>query len=274
MVPRIGIAQITSTNKLLNNLNKVKFYINKSLTDDLDVLVFPEATDFISENKQQSYELAQKVNHDFLSPLQDFIKALYLTKLHVFIGVHLPSIKSPETKIRNCLLHISHTGEIINNYQKIHTFDVPKVDIIESNLVEKGVELPELQTIGDLSIGPNICYDIRFPEQACYLRSLGANVLLYPSAFTMLTGKLHWDILGKARSLDTQCYSILAGQVGQHNEKRASWGHSKIVGPWGDVLLELKENEEDYGFLEIDIDNLEKIRDGMPLFDQKPSNMF
>ncbi|KAL6930655.1 related to Probable hydrolase NIT2 [Hanseniaspora guilliermondii] len=274
MVSRIGIVQLTSTNNLLNNLNKVKSYISKSLSDNLDILVFPEATDFISENKQQSYELAQNVNKDFLSPLQEFIKSLNLNKLHVFIGVHLPSTKSPETKIRNCLLLISNTGEIINNYQKIHTFDVPKVDIIESNLVEKGVELPELQSISDLKIGPNICYDIRFPEQACYLRELGANVLLYPSAFTMLTGKLHWDILGKARSLDTQCYSVLVGQVGQHNEKRASWGHSKIIGPWGDVLLELKETEEDYGFLEININDLEKVRDGMPLFDQKPNNMF
>ena len=274
MVYRIGIVQLTSTNSLANNLSKVKTYIQKSLSDDLDILVFPEATDFISENKEQSYELTQKVNSDFLTPLQSYIKSLELAKLHIFIGIHLPSIKTPETKVRNCLLHISNTGAIINNYQKIHTFDVPKVDIIESNLVEKGVVLPELQVIDDMKIGPNICYDIRFPEQACYLRKSGANILLYPSAFTMLTGKLHWDLLGKARSLDTQCYSVLVGQVGNHNEKRASWGHSKIVGPWGNELLTLKETEEDYRFLEIDLDELEKVRDGMPLFDQKPDNMF
>lgn len=274
MVSRIGIVQLTSTNNLISNLNKVKSYITKSLPDDLDILVFPEATDFISENKAQSYELAQKTNSEFLVPLQSFIKSLELSKLHIFIGLHLPSIKTPETKIRNCLIHLSNTGEILNNYQKIHTFDVPKVDIIESNLVEKGVDLPELQVINDMKIGPNICYDIRFPEQACYLRKAGANIMLYPAAFTMLTGKAHWDLLGKARSLDTQCYSVLVGQVGNHNEKRASWGHSKIIGPWGNELLTLKEDEEDYGFLEIELEELESVRDGMPLFDQKPSGMF
>lgn len=272
---RIGIVQLNSTNIIANNLTKVKHYISQSLKDNLDALIFPEATDYIAENKEQSYELCQTTNKTFVEPLTDYIKTLKLNKLNIFIGVHLPSTVDPETKIRNCLLRIDHKGEIINEYQKIHTFDVPKLDIIESNLVEKGTKRPEVQAInGLLKIGPGICYDIRFPEQSLYLREKGAHVLLFPSAFTMVTGEKHWDKLGMARSLDTQCYSVLVGQVGQHNAKRASWGHSKIIGPWGDILLKLKDSEEDYGFLDIDLNDLQKVRDGMPLFDQKPKGIF
>ncbi|XBW34930.1 hypothetical protein QEN19_000494 [Hanseniaspora menglaensis] len=272
---KVGIVQLTATNSVASNLSKVKTFIAQSLKDDLDVLVFPEASDYIADNKEQSFQLSQTSEKLFLEPLTDFIKSLHLNNLNIFIGVHLPSIYNKETKIRNCLLRIDAKGNILYNYQKIHTFDVPKLEIIESNLVEKGTKKPEVQVINDgLKIGPGICYDIRFPEQSLYLREQGANVLLFPSAFTMVTGEKHWDNLGFARSLDTQCYSVLVGQVGQHNSKRASWGHSKIIGPWGDVLLKLKEAEEDYGFLEIDLEDLQKIRDGMPLFDQKPSGMF
>lgn len=272
---KVGLVQLTSTNNIINNLSKVKKYIAGSLKDDLDVLVFPEATDYIADNKEQSYELCQKTNQVFIEPLVAYIKNLNINKLNIFIGVHLPSTLNKDTKIRNCLLRIDPAGKIVYEYQKIHTFDVPKLEIIESNLVEKGTKKPEVQVIdGGLKIGPCICYDIRFPEQSTYLREKGANVLLFPSAFTMVTGEKHWDNLGIARSLDTQCYSVLAGQVGQHNPKRSSWGHSKIIGPWGDIAFKLKESEEDYGFIEIDLDALQKIRDGMPLFDQKPKAMF
>lgn len=80
-------------------------------------------------------------------------------------------------------------------------------------------------------MGYAICYDIRFPEHALRLRSLGAEIITYPSAFTVRTGQAHWELLGRARAVDTQTYVVMAAQVGAHDEegKRRSWGHAMVL---------------------------------------------
>ena len=121
-------------------------------------------------------------------------------------------------------------------------------------------------------IGLTICYDLRFPELALAQRRRGAEIITVPSAFTVPTGKTHWEILLRARAIETQCYVIAAAQVGKHNEKRQSYGHSMIVSPWGEILAELsgKENAEpEIATAEIDLEALEKTRTAMPLWDQR-----
>ena len=86
------------------------------------------------------------------------------------------------------------------------------------------------------NIGVATCYDLRFPELFTALRGAGAHVMLVPSAFMPTTGKAHWEVLLRARAIENQCYVVAAAQYGQHNPKRASYGHALIVDPWGDVL--------------------------------------
>ena len=143
----------------------------------------------------------------------------------------------------------------------------------ESKSVEPGREIvrPFKTELG--MVGLMICFDLRFPTLSTRLRDLGAQVLTYPSAFTVPTGKVHWEMLLRARAIETQSYVVAAAQVGKHNGKRVSYGHSMIVDPWGKVVCELGGVEEwDEGGSEpviavgdVDLEGLEKVRREMPL---------
>jgi predicted amidohydrolase len=137
---------------------------------------------------------------------------------------------------------IDDSGEIRSSYRKIHLFDVD----VPGNMVYKE---SRFTTAGDTVVavdspfgrlGLTVCYDLRFPElYQCLRFKHQAQVLLVPSAFTKVTGEAHWEILLRARAIETQCYVIAAAQAGKHNEKRESYGDSIIIDPWGTVIARL-----------------------------------
>ena len=195
-------------------------------------------------------------------------------KLPINVGIHEPATGGK--RVKNTLIWIDERGEITHRYQKLHLFDV-EIDggpvLRESNSVEPGTSiLPPFQTPLGL-MGLMICFDLRFPALSARVRDLGAQVMTYPSAFTVPTGKVHWEILLRGRAVETQSFVVAAAQVGWHNEKRASYGHSMIVDSWGKVLCELGGVEEwdaggkepVIGVGEIDLEELEKVRKEMPL---------
>jgi len=147
----------------------------------------------------------------------------------------------------------------------------------ESKGVERGSELPDPFDSPVGKLGAQICFDLRFPEPGLALRNRGAEVLLYPAAFTTPTGKAgHWEMLLRARAIETQSYIIAAAQVGPHDDegKRRSWGHSMIVDPWGKIVAELGgdegkdgkwKDEGEIAVAEIDAKYVEDIRRDVPL---------
>jgi predicted amidohydrolase len=132
--------------------------------------------------------------------------------------------------IFNTHLIINNEGSIVGKYQKLHLFDVvtPEFKFRESEIVTAGQSItPPVETpIGN--IGMQICYDVRFSEVALLLRKAGATILTYPSAFAVSTGRAHWEVLLRARAIETQCFVIAAAQIGFHNKKRESYGHAMV----------------------------------------------
>lgn len=178
--------------------------------------------------------------------------------------------------MKNTLIWINEKGEISHRYQKLHLFDVEIEHgpvLRESKSVEPGSAiLPPFETpVG--KVASMICFDLRFPTLSTRLRDQGAQILTYPSAFTVPTGKVHWDVLLRARAIETQSYVIAAAQVGMHGGGRVSYGHGMIVGPWGEVVCELggvedweRGGEEPrLGVGEVDLGGLERVRREMPL---------
>lgn len=108
---------------------------------------------------------------------------------------------------------------------------------------------------------------LRFPEISLAHKHQNAQILTYPSAFTVPTGKAHWETLLTARAIETQAYVIAAAQIGAHNEKRTSYGHSMVVDPWGKVLLDMtgEGSEAEIGVVDVDLEYREKIKESMPL---------
>jgi predicted amidohydrolase len=197
-------------------------------------------------------------------------------KLPISVGVHEPA---SDSKVKNTLLWIDATGCITHRYQKLHLFDVDVKNgpqLKESNGVERGFSIidPFPTPLGN--VGMQICFDLRFPEPALALRSRGAQILAYPSAFTTPTGLAgHWHTLLRARAIETQSYVIAAAQVGVHDSegKRRSYGHSMIVDPWGKVVAELGgdegedswQDEGEIAIAEVEEGYVERVRREVPL---------
>lgn len=106
------------------------------------------------------------------------------------------------------------------------------------------------------------------------LRKFGAEILTYPSVFTVPTGEAHWEVLLRSRAIENQCYVIASAQVGQHNEKRSSYGHSMVVDPWGKVLVNLKKESPCVQVVEIDLQYLQEVRKSMPIMNSIRSDLY
>ena len=153
----------------------------------------------------------------------------------------LPPDAQPEAKAHACSLLIDEYGERVARYDKLHLFDVDVVDgrgrYRESDDYAHGGQVVVADTpVGRL--GLTVCYDLRFPELYGALREAGAELISAPAAFTAVTGAAHWQVLIRARAIETQCYLLAAGQGGRHPGERETHGHSAIVDPWGRLLAE------------------------------------
>ncbi|KAK1633415.1 carbon-nitrogen hydrolase [Colletotrichum phormii] len=305
-----AVGQICSTASLSHNLEQCVRLVAKAAVGGAKVLFLPEAADYIASSPQESLSLAQPQSQSpFVLGLQEAAKT---HSVAVNVGIHVPTTdaqKPPTTatatasavpaaaattpKLLNRSLWINADGTINQaaTYDKLHLFDYGALR--ESATVQAGPSLtaPFPTPVG--RAGSLICFDLRFPEPALALTHPGpkspflpddngrggghgpAQVLLYPSAFTIRTGQAHWETLLRARAIETQSWVVAAAQVGAHNPKRSSYGHSMVVDPWGRVKLELggvdaegraEEGAEGaIGFVNVDLDEWAKVREGMPL---------
>lgn len=158
----------------------------------------------------------------------------------------LPPDDDRDGKPRACSLLIDEQGERAARYDKLHLFDVDVADnrgrYRESDDFAHGEQVVVVDTpVGRL--GLTVCYDLRFPELYGALREAGAELISVPAAFTAVTGAAHWQVLTRARAIETQCYLLAAGQGGEHPGPRWTFGHSAIIDPWGGVLVEQDQGE-------------------------------
>ena len=160
---------------------------------------------------------------------------------------------------------IDDSGAIRARYDKIHLFDV-QLPGGESYRESAAYRPGEAATVADTpwgKLGLTICYDVRFPHLHAALAKAGAVMLAVPAAFTRPTGQAHWHTLLRARAIETGCFVIAAAQTGLHADGRATFGHSLVIGPWGDILLDMGE-EPGTATLEIDLDEVAAARGKVP----------
>ncbi|KAH1393325.1 hypothetical protein KXX35_008835 [Aspergillus fumigatus] len=253
-----AVGQLCSTASMTSNLAQCQTLVRKAVASGAKALFLPEAADYIASSPAESISLVRSVQDSvFVQGLQ---REARQANLHINVGIHEPA---PNGKVKNTLIWIDDNGIITQRYQKIHLFDVDIKDgpvLKESASVEKGREiLPPFDTpLG--RVGLSICFDLRFPEISLALKRQNAQIITYPSAFTVPTGQAHWEALLRARAIETQAYVIAAAQSGPHNEKRRSYGHSMIVNPWGEIVAKLGDEYREPGIAtaEIDLNLLEQ----------------
>lgn len=191
--------------------------------------------------------------------------AAWARELGIWLIAGSISERSPEGDVtRNTSVVIDPDGAMRAVYRKIHLFDVHVGGFRyrESAVTAPGADVSVTDVAG-WRVGLSVCYDVRFPELYRRLVDDGAEILTVPAAFTQTTGEAHWETLIRARAIENQCYVLAAGQVGTHATGTASFGHSMIVSPWGEILAEVSDGA---GVAVADIDRavLDDVRNRLP----------
>jgi nitrilase len=260
MTGRIAAVQCTSVSDPEKNKRALSVLISEAASQNADLVLLPEMC--LSMNSDYYQDLAED------SATLDWLAAQAAThSLWLVAGAVPQPAPGDDARVRSASLVFNPEGELVKRYDKIHLFDVDVGDAQgsyrESDTFSSGSDIVNIETpVGN--IGLTICFDLRFPEQYQALRDAGADIILVPAAFTHTTGEAHWEILLKARAIETQCYVLAANQCGWHDDKRRTWGHSMIIDPWGESLGMLHESP---GVIVADVDlkELENLRKKMPL---------
>lgn len=177
------------------------------------------------------------------------------------------AIATGHGKVFNRSLLYTPEGKVAARYDKINLFDVALgggETYRESEAVEAGTQA--IMAAGPLGakIGLSICYDLRFPALYAAYAKAGAEVIAVPSAFTVPTGQAHWEILLRARAIETGAFIVAPAQGGRHEDGRATWGHSMIVDPWGRVQAKLDHDEPGVLIADLDLDQVASARSKIP----------
>ena len=266
----LAVIQMVSQSDVLANLAQARRLLEQAAGRGARLVVLPENFAAMGRRDIADIGRAEAMGQ---GPILPWLKqAARDLNLWIVAGtLPLPPEGQPDAKVNACSLLINADGEQAARYDKLHLFDVDVSDsrgrYRESDDYAPGAQVVVADTpVGKL--GLSVCYDLRFPELYSELRAAGAELITAPSAFTAVTGQAHWDILIRARAIETQCYLLAAAQGGVHPGPRETWGHAAIIDPWGRVLAEQAQGE---GVLLAERDNAEQaaIRARMPVVNHR-----
>ncbi|MBS3787957.1 carbon-nitrogen hydrolase family protein [Candidatus Bipolaricaulota bacterium] len=243
------------------NLAKVEKIFEEEKTNDIDFLVLPEMFNCPYEAEKFA-DYAEEIP----GPTTDL-----LSRLASEHGVYIVGGSMPERsggKVYNTSPVLNPTGNIIGVHRKIHLFQVNypgRIQFDESKYLEGGNEQTVLETEFG-SIGIAICYDLRFPELLRGMAKAGSRIIFLPAAFNTTTGPAHWKPVLRTRAIDNQTFVVAASPARNRESNYRAYGHSLVVDPWGEVLIEAGVGEEKLA-IELDLEKIEEVRKRLPLLE-------
>ena len=233
---RVGLIQMRSGTAPHANMDAAVRLIGEAKTGGADYVQTPEMTNILESSRERLFAAIVPEEQDAsLATFRELARALQL-----YVHVGSLAIKASADKAVNRSFLIDRRGEIVARYDKIHMFDVD-LKGGESYRESRSYRPGDLAVLTDLPwgrIGLTICYDLRFPALYRALAEAGATFLAIPSAFTRQTGEAHWHVLMRARAIENGSFVLAAAQGGDHENGRATFGHSLVVDPWGKVIAE------------------------------------
>lgn len=239
---RVALVQMSSSDDPGDNLAQAQALIARAAVDGAQLVCTPENTNCVSSSRaHQRAVLREECDDPTLAGLRDAAARHGIWLSAGSLGLRL----GDDSRFANRSFLIDPAGAIVARYDKIHMFDValgPGETYAESAAFRPGDRAVVVQT-SLARIGLTICYDLRFAHLHRALARAGAEVILSPSAFTVPTGAAHWQVLLRARAIETGAFVLAAAQTGTHmrhdaGPQRRTWGHSLAVGPWGEVLAD------------------------------------
>ena len=260
---RIALFQMTAGIDPVENARALRTAIAQSADGGAQMLFTPEMSGMIDQDRARSETVICSEDED-----EVLATVRAEAKLHG-LWVHLGSLAvrdDASNKRRNRAFLIDPAGEIRARYDKIHLFDIdlPSGETYrESNAYTPGENAVLAQTPWG-KLGLTICYDLRFPDLFRALSSAGADIISVPAAFTVPTGEAHWHVLLRARAIESSAFIVAAAQTGSHDDGRRTYGHSLVVDPWGNILLDAGEGAGIY-FADLPLEMLADVRGKIPV---------
>ena len=236
---RAALLQMTSTADLVENAKTVTDAVQTAAALGVEWLLTPEVTNCLCSSRSKQAEILRTEDED--QTLAATREAAAKHGIAVLLGsLALTDPIDGDARFVNRSILVNRSGGIVARYDKIHMFDVT-VSETESYR-ESGAYRPgdhaTLADLGPAKVGMTVCYDLRFPALYRHLAQAGAGVITIPSAFSPVTGAAHWEVLLRARAIETGCFVLAPAQTGRHDARRRTYGHSLVVAPWGEVLLD------------------------------------
>lgn len=258
---RAAVVQFCAADDLQVNLQAAEHWVRAAISAGADFVALPENFSLIAE-RDEAY-LAAPLDEETHPALPLFRQIAREHRVSILLGSL--TIRVDESHVQNRSFLIDADGDIVARYNKLHLFDVDLANgegYRESRVVAPG----EQAVVADASgtkIGMSICYDLRFPQLYRAMAQSGALVLTAPAAFTQTTGQAHWHTLVKARAIENACFVIAPNQCGVRYFGRATYGHSLIVDPWGEVLVDAG-TEPGFRVADIDLREVSRVRAMVP----------
>jgi predicted amidohydrolase len=229
------------------------------------LIVTPECSNILQRDRARLFDVLAPLEED---PAVNGFRGL-ASDLGVWLLIGSALVRREDGKAANRSILVSPDGAVAATYDKIHMFDVdlPTGERHrESSAYEAGDRAVTAEAAGAV-LGLTICYDVRFPPVHAALARAGAQVLTVPAAFTRPTGEAHWEILLRARAIETGSFVLAAAQGGVHEDGRATWGHSMAISPWGEVLALADHDEPAVVMADLDLALVAKARSAIPALD-------
>lgn len=257
---KVALCQLNSRQDKEQNILAALHELDVAGQSHADVAVLPECVDYMGKA-----DGIKARSEEHLGPTIDrFAEKARKYGMWVLAGT-LRTTTPDDERCANTAYLINPQGEVAYFYNKVHMFDVRiegQVDFLESSAVKAGSEIG-FTHIGDVAVGISICYDIRFPELFRAQALKGAKVLFIPAAFTLYTGKDHWEVLLRARAIENQCYVVAVGQWGTHAEGIVSYGRSMVIDPWGTVITCVPDGINTV-LADLNLERIDEVRNNVP----------
>lgn len=246
------------------NAGQLRMFIAEARAGGAVMVYTPEMSGLLDRNRSRAASMIQTEQDDgVLAAVRSEAKT---HQIWVQLGsLAIKNSSDPEAKWVNRSFLINPAGEIDARYDKIHLFDVdlgPEESQRESSAYAKG-QRAVVASLPEATLGLSICYDLRFSALYEALTNAGADILSIPAAFTVPTGKAHWEILLRARAIEAGAFVVAAAQYGRHADGRSTYGHSMVVDPWGEIMLDMGEGTG-LGFCDLDLGKVREVRSRVP----------
>lgn len=275
---RIALCQMEIIDNKETNIKKAIQMIKEGKSKNADLAILPEMFNCPYEN-EKFIEYSEILSES--ETLSAISKVAKEENIHVLAGSIPEKVVDNNEEdelnynIYNTSCFFNNKGELIGIHRKVHLFDVDvvgKITFKESDTLNAGKDIDVIYTdFGNIGIG--ICYDIRFIELSRIMTLEGANILIFPGAFNLTTGPGHWELLFRSRALDNQVFTVGVAPALNKNSSYNSYGHSIIVNPWGEIVVQA-DYDETLIIQDINLDEINKVREEIPVLKNRRTDLY